>query len=217
LLLVDWATPGAIAKLPGHPGHVAAVAFSPNGRLLAAAGIDQTLKLYELDGFTPAVEASPQRVHAFEAVPPFLCDLAFSPDGRRLVGITHEVVKIWEVDTHREVMTLRGAVRRNWDSIFNPRVLFSPDGKRLVGTNWDESISIWEAPEKPGSLAIRRVASEKRGVSWHLDEAESCLEHRNRSAALFHYRLLRDQPLSAPLEIRRQRIAQELGEISGKR
>ncbi|HXD87525.1 MAG TPA: protein kinase, partial [Urbifossiella sp.] len=212
LLLADWAKPGAVAKLTGHSGHVAALTFSPNGRLLAAAGIDQTLKLYELEGFIPSTGVSPKGIHAFEAVPPSLCDLAFSPDGRRLVGITHEVVKIWEVHTHREVMTLRGAARRNWDSIFNPRVLFSPDGRRLVGTNWDESISMWDSETlaTPETFAARRAAADRRGVSWHLDEAESSLEHHNRQAAQFHYQLLRDQPLSAPLAVRRDGIARQL-------
>jgi WD40 repeat protein/serine/threonine protein kinase len=223
VLLADWAAKRGAVRLTGHASHVPAVAFSADGRLFATVGIDKTLLIFDLVGFEPASGAQPKGARTFSGAPPFVCDLAFSPDGRRLAGISREVVKLWDVGTGHEVITLRGAAQRNWDPVFNPRVLFGPDGKRLVGTNWDESISVWDAgttddPADPDrQRAVRRTAADGRAVSWHLDEAETCLDHHNRSAAQYHLRLLGDRPLPTPLHVRRERLAAQLSALNEKR
>ncbi len=218
LSFIDWSGSGKVIKLPGQSSHISALAFNKDGSLFAAASIDKTFKLYDLDGFNPSLGAAPKTVHTLAAVPAFLCDIAFSPDGLRLAGITREAVRIWDVRTRNEIISLRGAVQRNWDPVFNSRVLFSPDGQRLLGTNWDESISIWDASlsDDPDALAMRqasrRAAAEGRLVYWHLEEAENCLEYHSRSAALFHFLHLRDKNLSEPVRARRDRVALQLKE-----
>src|SRR5262249_60828522 len=76
--------------------------------------------------------------------PRVLLEVAFSPDGKRLAGISRDVIKLWDAEAGRGILTLRGATQRYWDSPFNPRVAFSPDGAQLAGTNWDESFSLWD-------------------------------------------------------------------------
>ncbi len=109
LFLADWSGSRKMVKLPGHKNNVTAVVFSRDGRLLASAGVeDRTLKIWELSGFDPSIQPAPPSVHSLSA-PSYLCDLAFSPDGKRLIGISRDVVKVWDVRTHQEVITLRGA------------------------------------------------------------------------------------------------------------
>jgi eukaryotic-like serine/threonine-protein kinase len=218
VLLADWTKSNPAIALPGHKSHVAVVVFSADGSRLATAGMDKVLKIWELDGFDVSRGKPPTKVNNLASAPPLLCDVAFSPDGRRLAGITRDTVKLWDVGTQRLVITLRGAVQRHWDPVFNPRVLFSPDGNRLIGTNWDESISMWDAglTDDDGALAARqssrRLAAEGRADSWHLEEAENCLEHHNRLAALFHVRQLGDRALPAPLQVRKDRVTRELAQ-----
>jgi hypothetical protein len=143
--------------------------------------------------------------------PGLLCDLAFSPDGKRLAGASRDVVKLWEAGTGQELLTLRGAPPRHRDPAFNPRVRFSPAGTRLAGSNWDESISVWEAPEQaeeaPGAWReARRRAARARAPLWHLQEAERCLEHKNPLGADFHLRQLGARPLPGPLEALKERL-----------
>ena len=68
---------------------------------------------------------------------------------------------MWEVETGHEALTLRGAPQRYWDPSFNPRLTFSPDGAQLAGTNWDESISNWEAPELDHEEQFARFQSRR--------------------------------------------------------
>src|SRR5262249_27984963 len=205
-----------VYRVAGHHSPLAALRFSPDGHLLASAGAED--KMVHLSEF--GVDAATQQptlkvTHALTA-PVFVCDLSFSPDGKRLAGISRDVVKLWDVGTGHEVLTLRGAPQRHLDPAFNPRVVFSPDGKRLAGTNWDESISLWEAevPEDDNAIAryeaARRKAADARAPFWHLQEAEDCLEHHNPAAALFHLNRLGKATLPGPLQARKERLLNRL-------
>jgi hypothetical protein len=119
------------------------------------------------------------------------------------------------------VLTLWGAPQRHWDPAFNPPVTFSPDGQRLAATNWDETISVWDARELPDydagareaaarDEAARRQAASARAPLWHLQEAEECLDHNNRAAAAFHLQRLGNGPLTAPLRERKEHLLERL-------
>jgi WD40 repeat protein/serine/threonine protein kinase len=196
-----------------HSSEVTALAFSPNGRLLASGGLtDRKIKVWNLSTLDKG-KGTVRKAFPSLAAPSFLCDLAFSPDGQRLAGISRDLVRLWDAGMGHEVLTLRGAPQRHWDPPFNPRVTFSPDGRRLVGTNWDESISIWDAElltddrSIARSQAARRKAADRRALFWHLQEAEFCVEHNNLTAARFHFLRLGNEPLPGPLQVRMDRLA----------
>ena len=210
LRLLDWGG-GIHQDLRGHGSAVTALAFSPDGGRLATAEAEGgVVKIWRLDA-----GKSPRALKTLPA-PPLLCDLTFSPDGCRLAGISRDLVKMWDVRTGHEVLTLWGAPQRHWDPAFNPRVRFSPDGKRLAGTNWDETISLWEAEELPNEEAVarwrsgRQQAATARAPLWHLHEAADCLEHNNGSAARFHLRAVEKVPLAEPLRSWKERLARRL-------
>jgi WD40 repeat protein len=205
-----------LVEVAGHRGNVTAVAFDPGGEHLVSAGQGEgALKVWRLAALTAGGGAA--EPVATLAAPYNLYDLTFSPDGTRLAGISRDLVKLWDVEAGHEVLTLRGAPQRHWDPPFNPRLAFSPDGTRLAGTNWDESISLWSADDRgwaPGAAgaqvqrrrADRRRAADRRALFWHLQEAEHCLEHKNVSAARFHYQRLGNAPLPGPLQARKERL-----------
>jgi len=67
-------------------------------------------------------------------------DVVFSPDGKTLATSSNDAtVKLWNVSTQREMVTLTGPERRV-DS-----VAFSPDGKRLAALSWDKKVWVWKA------------------------------------------------------------------------
>src|SRR6202022_2009489 len=73
--------------------------------------------------------------------PNLLFNVAFSPDGRRIVsGSGDDTVRIWDADTHRQVgAPLTGHTR----AVVS--VAFSPDGRRIVSGSLDDTVRIWDA------------------------------------------------------------------------
>jgi WD40 repeat protein/serine/threonine protein kinase len=212
-----------IVKFRLQQANVTALAFDPDGALLASAGQGEgILRIWSVEELTALGKESPEPEHTLPA-PSTLYDLAFSPDGKRLAGISRDLVKLWDVATGHEVLTLRGAPQRHWDPPFNPRVVFSSDSSRLAATNWNESISLWAAEDQTHEVdvdrrqAARRKAADLRARFWHLQEAEHCLQHHNPAAAQFHFQRLGDAPLSEPLQVRRDRVGRLLREAAEKK
>ena len=210
--LLDRAAHAVVHNLSAHSGDTAAVAFSPDGKRLASAGADdRSLKIWTLDSLTQE-RRRPLRA----AAPPQVGRLAFSPDGKRLAAVSRDLVQIWDPSTAQEVLTLRGAPQRHWDPPFNPNLAFSPDGARLAASNWNESFSVWDADTPDDALkqeayqTRRRVAADQRATFWHLQEAQHCIEHRNKVAARYHLRQIEGKDLSTTLQTLRQRIASSL-------
>jgi WD40 repeat protein len=112
----------------GHQS-VRAVAFSPDGKLVATGG-GGTLKLWEVASGRELRTLS----HATwaEAV-------AFSPDGKLVATAGWDkTAKLWEVASGRELRTLTGHTSRV------NAVAFSPDGKVVATASGDRTAKLWE-------------------------------------------------------------------------
>ncbi len=113
---------------------VGVAAFSPDGHLFAAACPDGYAKLWETATFReyPAFRGFLMGVHS----------VAFSPDGKRLaVGSAgSEAVKLWDVESCQELLTLEGQ-----GALFTSSA-FSPHGNIIGARNGRGQLHLWRAP-----------------------------------------------------------------------
>jgi WD40 repeat protein len=114
---------------------VAAVKFSPDGKLLAVGGYREVRLLDPVTGKAVATLSG----HA-----DYVRSIAFSPDGKQIAaggGPPQQwgEIKIWDVQSHQLLKTMKG----HNDCIYS--IAWSPDGKQIASGSYDKMAKLWDA------------------------------------------------------------------------
>jgi WD40 repeat protein len=185
--------------LLGHKGNVYHVAFSPDGRLLASAGQDHTIRLWDPTTLK-RLSILPRHTDEVNCV-------AFSPDGKMLASASEDkTVRLWDVATGRqqamyqdnaEVVCVDFAgggkwlaaageslILRVWDLATGneigpfPRehtarieaMAVSPDGQTIATASKDGTAYLWDVARRSSITRISPFANDRlRSVAFSHD------------------------------------------------
>jgi WD40 repeat protein len=180
----DPLPPGAVARLGTvrFRQPATSLAFSPDGKVLAAGGSDNSIRLFDaatgktlrrLPGHQPRTyHPDPQAKNPFDALVESVgegsvASVAFSPDSRVLAsGGWDDKVRLWDVNTGKELRQIDA------HKALVAAVALSPEGKTLASRGGiDGTLRLWDVAT---GREVRKVEKLSRVNPWRF----------NRDAAL---------------------------------
>ena len=112
------------------------VVYRPDGRQLASAGVDGSIRIWD------AMTGRPVRTLSGHAGGVFR--LAYRPpDGQYLAstGVNDGKVRVWDTSTGKEVFNCT----HEHPSVLG--VAYTPDGRQFASSSWDKTVMLWDATD----------------------------------------------------------------------
>jgi hypothetical protein len=162
-----------VKEFRGHKDSLYAAVISPDGTILATAGYDSAIKLWNI--------ADGSEIRTLDGHNGAVFELAFRADGKVLASASGDrTVKLWNVATGERLDTLKESTKELYT------LAFSPDGTRLAAAGVDNRIRVWritpEAKEGTNPLVTTKFAHETPvlRIVWSADgqTIASCGEDR---------------------------------------
>jgi WD40 repeat protein len=115
-----------------HEAAVNSITFSPDGKMIASASDDKTVKLWSVDG---------KEVQTLTAHTDWIYSIAWSPDGKTIASASQDkTVKLWSMETDK-MLVLRQTLIGQEFAVNS--ITFSPDGKMIASASEDYTVILW--------------------------------------------------------------------------
>jgi WD40 repeat protein len=126
-------------------GSILAVAFSPDGQLLATADNNGKIYLWTTEG---------SLLRTLKGHTNWIWSVTFCPDGSRLLSSSEDqTIRLWHVATGQCLQILKEHSNWVW------AVTFSPDGTQFASASNDHTLRLWDA----ATGQVQRVLAGHRG------------------------------------------------------
>ncbi len=146
----------AFRSQAGHSAAVSSVALNSNGRCVATASGDGTIKIWDAE--------SGRVLISLEGHGRSVNSVAWSPDGQRLAsGSDDSAVKVWDAESGRVLISLEG--HGNWVN----SVAWSPDGRRLASGSDDSTVKVWDTESGRALNSLEGHGDLVTSVAWSPD------------------------------------------------
>jgi len=154
--LWDATTGKSLFALEGHQGAVNAVAWMPDGDLLAGGGGDKVIRLWK--------SGTGKLLHTLEGHTGAIAALAFASDGKTLAsGGADKIVRLWDPAAGKITRLLEGHEE-------GVTVLaWSPGGKLLASGSADRSVRIWNPKTGQLQISFRTHPGPVLSLAWAPD------------------------------------------------
>jgi WD40 repeat protein len=130
----EWSVRSSMQVLEGHTDHVRAVAWSPDGAMLASGSDDLTLIIWDTRTGEPLRTSRANADGGWT-----ISCVAWSPDGTKIASCSGTTVFLWDAETGEQQSTLTG---------HSSQVLslaWSPIDGRLASASNDKTVVVWNA------------------------------------------------------------------------
>jgi hypothetical protein len=153
--------PQKLLTVTAQSGPVAALASTPDGKILATAG-DKIIKIWKFDAEKSTLEAT--QTLAAKAI---VRALAWSPDGMVLAtGGDDRQVQLWDGASGKPLHTFTGAIGPVTALAFSPDGLLLASGAREEGSLPRGEVRIWHVPSKQLKQQLPQLQSGCSGLTY---------------------------------------------------
>ena len=130
------------------------VAFSPDGKTLAAGSGDKTVRLWDVE--------TGKLLRTLTGHGDVVRSVAFSPDGKTLAsGSIDKTLRLWDVRTGNLAATLKGHSLKS--------LAFSPDGQTLASGGHDKTVQLWDVARKEQRALLKGHTGCIEGIAFSPD------------------------------------------------